>query len=130
MHIHRPEAILMDEPSNHLDAAARGQLYEFIQSTKATLVIVSHDRALLNLLHTIYELSNKGIVAYGGNYDFYVEQKRIQTEAFQHDLNSREKALRKARETEKESMERQKKLDATGKRRTSYHFDEHVEEQR
>ncbi|RYG37413.1 MAG: ABC-F family ATP-binding cassette domain-containing protein, partial [Chitinophagaceae bacterium] len=42
--IHQPEIVLLDEPSNHLDAAGRELLYEFIRNTSATLVVVSHDR--------------------------------------------------------------------------------------
>ncbi|MFR4038895.1 MAG: hypothetical protein ACLTZT_14910 [Butyricimonas faecalis] len=42
---------------------------------KCNRVVVSHDRALLNLLSTMVELERKRIVLYGGNYDFYKEQK-------------------------------------------------------
>ena len=43
--------------------------------------MVSHDRVLLNLLSTMLELERKGIVLYGGNYDFYKEQKEIHLNA-------------------------------------------------
>lgn len=64
--IHQPGFILLDEPSNHLDLSGRQLLYDFIQSTKSTLIIVSHDRKLLNLLNTVSELSSQGIKVYGG----------------------------------------------------------------
>jgi len=48
--IHQPELVLLDEPSNHLDVSGRQLLYDFIQSTACTLIVVSHDRKLLNLL--------------------------------------------------------------------------------
>lgn len=115
--IHKPEAILLDEPSNHLDLASRTLLYEFIKSSSATLLVVSHDRTLLNLLDTVYELSKRGIVTYGGNYDFYQEQKQLESHALSEDVKSKEKALRKARETEREALERQQKLDARGKKK-------------
>lgn len=115
--IHKPEIILLDEPSNHLDSTARKILYDFIASTRATLVVVSHDRNLLNLLHEVYELSKRGVIIYGGNYEFYVSQKKIEAEALNQDLKSKEKALRKAKETERESAERQQKLDARGKKK-------------
>jgi len=115
--IHRPEIVLLDEPSNHLDSLSRNILYNYIQTTNNTLVVVSHDRTLLNLLHTVYELSKRGITVYGGNYDFYAAQKMAEKDALDQDLKSREKALRKAKETERESLERQQKLDARGKKK-------------
>src|SRR5690554_3295962 len=109
--IHQPELILLDEPSNHLDVAGRKLLYNFIQSTQNTLIIVSHDRKLLNLLGKVAELDKRGITIYGGNYDFYMEQKLIENNALNQDLQSKEKALRKAKEKERETLERQQKLD-------------------
>jgi ATPase subunit of ABC transporter with duplicated ATPase domains len=115
--IHRPEIVLLDEPSNHLDALSRNMLYDYVRSTKNTLVLVSHDRTLLNLLNSVYELSTSGITVYGGNYDFYAEQKRIENDALDRDVKSKEKMLRKAKEIAKESLERQQKLDARGKKK-------------
>ncbi|WP_316811938.1 ABC-F family ATP-binding cassette domain-containing protein [Pedobacter heparinus] len=115
--IHQPEIVLLDEPSNHLDAWSRKMLYDDIRSAAHTLVVISHDRALLNLLDHVAELSEKGIAVYGGNYDFYGAQKSIANEALNQDLKSKEKALRKAKETEKIALERQQKLDARGKKK-------------
>lgn len=115
--IHQPELILLDEPSNHLDVSGRQLLYDFIQSTQSTLIVVSHDRKLLNLLDTVCELSKRGITVYGGNFDFYAEQKQIENNALNQDLKSKEKALRKAKENERETTERQQKLDARGKKK-------------
>ncbi|HJT74891.1 MAG TPA: ATP-binding cassette domain-containing protein, partial [Chitinophaga sp.] len=115
--IHQPEIVLLDEPSNHLDTFSRNILYDYITTTTQSLVVVSHDRTLLNLLNTVCELSKWGITVYGGNYDFYAEQKLIESEALNQDLKSREKALRKAKETERETMERQQKLDARGRKK-------------
>ena len=115
--IHKPELVLLDEPSNHLDASARELLYSFIKNTTATLIIASHDRKLLNLLHSVYELSKHGITIYGGNYDFYTEQKQIENNALNQDIQSKEKALRKAKEKERETLERQNKLDSRGEKK-------------
>lgn len=117
IHIHQPELILLDEPGNHLDTAGREKLYHFIQHTKSALVVVSHDRTLLNLLPATAKLDKNGITHYGGNYAFYAEQKRIESEAFNQQLKSKEKELRKAKETEREAAERKQKLDARGKKK-------------
>ena len=117
--IHQPELVVLDEPSNHLDIVGRRLLYDFITATNSTLLVVSHDRKLLNLLETVCELSKNGIKVYGGNYDFYVEQKQIESKALSQDIQSKEKALRKAKEKERETLERQQKLDAKGKKKQS-----------
>lgn len=113
--IHQPEVILLDEPSNHLDRSGRHILYTFVQSTKSTMIVVSHDRKLLNLLETVCELDKHGINVYGGNYGFYVAQKQLESNALNEDIQSKEKALRKAKEKERETVERQQKLDSRGK---------------
>lgn len=75
--VHAPFFILMDEPSNHLDDKGRERLYKFICNTPSALLIVSHDRKLLNLLEATYELTTGGVTYYAGNYDFYKEQKGL-----------------------------------------------------
>ncbi|HSF52690.1 MAG TPA: ABC-F family ATP-binding cassette domain-containing protein [Algoriphagus sp.] len=113
--IHQPELILLDEPSNHLDLSGRKLLYDFIQSTTGTIIVVSHDRKLLNILNKVFELSKRGITAYGGNYDFYAAQRETEKNALNQELQSKVKELRKAREKERETLERQQKLDSRGK---------------
>lgn len=113
--IYEAALVLLDEPSNHLDAAGRVLLYDFIKTTKATVITVSHDRKLLQLFHLIGELNNAGIKLYGGNYDFYLEQRDIEREALQQDIHAKERALKKAKEKERETLMRQQKLDARGK---------------
>jgi ATPase subunit of ABC transporter with duplicated ATPase domains len=80
------------------------------------MIVVSHDRKLLNTLDSVCELSNRGITVYGGNYDFYVEQKRIEKTALDEDIKSKEKALRKAKEIERETLERQQRRIVRGKK--------------
>jgi ATPase subunit of ABC transporter with duplicated ATPase domains len=115
--IHQPDLILLDEPSNHLDYAARDLLYEFIQSTTSAVIVVSHDRKLLNLFPNVAELTRHGINMYGGNYDFYAGQKQIEREALSSNIQDKEKALRKAKEKERETMERQQRLDSRGRKK-------------
>ncbi|RLJ31579.1 ATPase subunit of ABC transporter with duplicated ATPase domains [Chryseobacterium sp. 7] len=113
--INQPDIIVLDEPTNHLDLNGRKLLYDLINKTDSTVVIVSHDRTLLNIVDTIFELSNQGIAAYGGNYDFYAEQKKVEEEALQNDIHSKERALKKAKEKERETLERKQKLDSRGR---------------
>lgn len=115
--IHQPKLVLLDEPSNHLDTISRRLLFDFVISTKSTLIVVSHDRKLLNLLETVCELNKSEIRVYGGNYDFYAGQKKIENNVLSQNIQSKEKALRKAKEKERETLTRQKKLDAKGKKK-------------
>lgn len=115
--IQEPSLILMDEPSNHLDTAGRTLLYKFIQSSSSSLLIVSHDRKLLNYLNVICEMQRDGIRTYGGNYDFYRAQKEIEAKALKQNLLNREVSLRKAKKKQKETQERQQKLDTRGKKK-------------
>jgi ATPase subunit of ABC transporter with duplicated ATPase domains len=115
--VHQPDMVLLDEPSNHLDQESCHILYNYINTTSDTLVVASHDRTLLNMLDTVFELSRSGITVYGGNYDFYADQKVIESNAREHDVKSTEKALRKAKDLARATIERQQKLDARGKKK-------------
>ena len=117
INIHNPGIILFDEPSNHLDKKARKQLYHLIENSKSTMLIVSHDRSLLNLLDTMLELTKHGITVYGGNYEFYKEQREEMIAALQDQIDEKEKQLRLARKTAREVAERKQKLDARGKKK-------------
>lgn len=115
LQIHQPDLVLMDEPTNHLDAKSRDRLYQYIESTRSTLLIVSHDRKLLSMVDTTCELTPTGINVYGGNYAFYREQKKLEENALNLDIQAKEKALRKAKEKERDMKERQQRLEARGK---------------
>jgi len=115
--LHQPELILMDEPSNHLDLASRRKLYDLIEDSNASMLIVSHDRTLLNLLDMTAELSPKGIQRFGGNYTEFAEQKDVEKNALDQQLQNKEKELRKARDKERDAAERQNKLNARGKKK-------------
>ena len=108
--IYSPAFILMDEPTNHLDDESRIRLYRFITTAAAGILVVSHDRTLLNLLSSTYELTAKGVTYYAGNYDFYKEQKKLAVEALQTRLKENEKQLQKARKHAREVMERQQNV--------------------
>ena len=115
--IHNPALVLLDEPSNHLDMEGRQQLYQLIQTTQTTMIVASHDRTLLNQLDVVGELNQGGITVYGGNYDFYAEQKQTQLDALNHDIQSKQRTLKEAQKKHRETRERKQKLDARGKKK-------------
>ncbi|MDK2920395.1 MAG: ATP-binding cassette, subfamily er 3 [Candidatus Petromonas sp.] len=70
--------LLLDEPTNHLDLPSKEVLEEALTGYNGTILTISHDRYFLNKVATkILEMSKEGIVEYLGNYDYYVEKKRL-----------------------------------------------------
>lgn len=116
MDIHHPPVILMDEPTNHLDSSGRQRLYDWVEKCRSTLLVVSHDRTLLNLLPEICELEKHQINYYGGNYEFYKEQKTLMQEALQQRIEEKEKALRIAHKVARETAERRDKQNVRGEK--------------
>ncbi len=76
----RDNFLLLDEPTNHLDIGSCEALEAALQSYEGTLLIVSHDRYLMNkIADRIYCLDNTGATEFIGNYDAYIEKIRNQT---------------------------------------------------
>ena len=72
-----PDVMLLDEPSNHLDIKATEWLEGYLSRQREAMLIVSHDRTFLNnVVTTIFELSERGIAVYPGNYSAYVRQRQ------------------------------------------------------
>lgn len=67
--------LVLDEPTNHLDIESKEVVEEALMEFEGTLIIVSHDRYLLNLIpERILELTEHGLVEYKGNFDYYLEK--------------------------------------------------------
>jgi ATP-binding cassette subfamily F protein 3 len=72
-----PDVMLLDEPSNHLDIQATKWLEDYLLRQPEGMIIVSHDRYFLNrVVNKIFELHNRQIEPYPGNYDAYVRLRR------------------------------------------------------
>ena len=76
----KADFIVLDEPTNNLDVETKEMLYEFIKNYDKGMIIVSHDRTLLNKMSEIAELTAKGLKTYGGNYGFYQNAKQEEIE--------------------------------------------------
>jgi len=108
--------LLLDEPTNHLDGDARQHLYHAITTWTKGLIVVSHDRTLLNHMQEIIELSALGMQSYGGNYDHYAEQKKIEVSAAKQLLQTRKELQLKAKKTTQLRRERHEQNEAKGNR--------------
>jgi ATPase subunit of ABC transporter with duplicated ATPase domains len=102
-------SVILDEPSNHLDADARAWLLHWLQAVERTVVVVSHDRQLLRAVDRIVELSPRGLSLYGGSYALYRAQRdehaAAARAALQHASAERE-AMRVKQRREHEARER------------------------
>ena len=89
----RPDAMLLDEPSNHLDLESLIWLEEFLKNYEGGLLMTSHDREFMNrIVNKIVEIDGGGLTTYSGNYEFY-EQQRAQNEKQQQAQFERQQAM-------------------------------------
>ena len=110
--------LILDEPTNHLDIDAKEVVEDALLDFEGTLIIVSHDRYLLQKLPTrIFELTTDGIVEYKGRFDYYLQKKEERKAAESSVEESKstpagelsaeeERKLRKEQEAEKRRQER------------------------
>ena len=79
-----PDLLLLDEPDNHLDLQAKAWLEYYIQDYPGTVLIISHDRHLLDhSVKKIFELEDGEISSYAGNYSYYVVERQRRLEKLQ-----------------------------------------------
>ncbi len=91
--------LLLDEPTNNLDSDAKQRFFNDLMSYPFGTVIVSHDRELLQKMDKIIEIANGKIKVYGGNYDFYVAQKRAEQETIYSKYVNTKKEIGRLTET-------------------------------
>ncbi len=93
--LRRPDVLLLDEPTNNLDLYARRRLYAAVASWPGVMVVVSHDRELLDLVDQIADLRSGEVTWFGGNFSAYEEALAIEQEAAERMLRVAEADLRK-----------------------------------
>lgn len=93
--LRRPDVLLLDEPTNNLDLYARRRLYQAVAAWPGVLVVVSHDRELLDLVDQIAELRSGEVTWYGGNFSAYEEALAVEQDAAERMLRVAEADVRK-----------------------------------
>ncbi|MFE7839545.1 ABC-F family ATP-binding cassette domain-containing protein [Streptomyces sp. NPDC057474] len=91
----RPDVLLLDEPTNNLDLQARRRLYATVEAWSGVMVVVSHDRELLERVDQIADLRGGEVTWYGGNLSAYEEALAAEQEAAQRMVRVAESDLRK-----------------------------------
>lgn len=95
--------VLLDEPTNNLDAIARQRFYEVVTDWQGALVVVSHDIELLDLMQETVELRGGKLEVYGGGYTAYTELVATEQAAADQALRTAEQELRKEQRQRQEA---------------------------
>ncbi|AZR34501.1 ATP-binding cassette domain-containing protein [Xanthomonas vasicola] len=112
----RPDVLILDEPSNHLDGPQRQRLMDQLLAWSGGLLVISHDRSVLDAMQRILELSAQGLRSYGGNYALYAQQRAIEQQAASDLLAQRKHARARGEQALREQLQRQQQRQARGAR--------------
>ncbi|MFD4528221.1 ABC-F family ATP-binding cassette domain-containing protein [Streptomyces sp. NPDC058470] len=93
--LRRPDVLLLDEPTNNLDLYARRRLYAAVGAWCGVMVVVSHDRELLDLVDQIADLRSGEVAWYGGNFSAYEEALAVEQEAAERMVRVAESDMKK-----------------------------------
>ncbi|WP_151702257.1 ATP-binding cassette domain-containing protein [Nitrincola alkalilacustris] len=121
----RDHFLLLDEPSNHLDAQGRSWLMQCLAAHPGGALVASHDRTLLRQCSELLELTGEELRRYGGNYDLYRSVRQAETDALEQQIEHQTRQLhrdvqqhlfaRQSADTRRRQGERQRASGSQGK---------------
>ena len=92
----RPDAMLLDEPSNHLDLESLIWLEQFLRGYEGGLLMTSHDREFMNrIINKVVEIDGGQLTTYSGNYEFYEQQRALNAKQQQAQFERQQAMLAK-----------------------------------
>ncbi|MFK4809462.1 ABC-F family ATP-binding cassette domain-containing protein [Devosia sp. ZW T5_3] len=115
----KPDMILLDEPTNNLDADGRQAVADLLHRWRGGAIVVSHDRTLLREMDAIVELTSLGAKTYGGNWDHYSERKALELASAEHQLASAERKVAEVDRKLQAVAEKKARKDSAGKRKAA-----------
>ncbi|MGW0042029.1 ABC-F family ATP-binding cassette domain-containing protein [Rhodococcus sp. NPDC003348] len=116
LRIRRTPITLLDEPTNNLDRPTRAKLAEFVDSWPGTLVVVSHDRELLERMENTTELHSADLETFGGPYSAWKEHVEQQQAAAVQEARSAQQALKVERRQRTEAETKLARRERTAKK--------------
>lgn len=114
-----PDIILLDEPTNNLDADGRAAVAQLLRQWRGAAIVVSHDRTLLAEMDAIVELTSIGARSYGGNWDVYSAQKALELTAAETNLARTERRVSEIDRRIQAQAERKARKDSAGTRKAA-----------
>jgi ATPase subunit of ABC transporter with duplicated ATPase domains len=104
--LRQPDVLLLDEPTNNLDLDARRRLHELVEGFPGCVLVVGHDRALLDRMDAIAELEPDEVRLYGGGYSRYAEAVRAEREVAERNVRNAEQELKREKREMQQARER------------------------
>ncbi len=117
----RPDVLLLDEPTNNLDRAGRERVHDLVATWSRTLLVVSHDRELLERVDRIADLRGGSLRWYGGGWSSYAAQVAAEQEAAQQAVTTARNEVRRQRRDAVEAertLAQRRRVAATAERTT------------
>lgn len=111
-----PDFLLLDEPTNDMDAQGRKLVSDIVRGWRKGVVLVSHDRALLEAMDAIVDLSALGATLHGGNYSRFRQSKDRALQNAERALAHAEKTASEAARQTQQAIERKARKDSAGQR--------------
>jgi ATPase subunit of ABC transporter with duplicated ATPase domains len=112
----RPDVLLLDEPTNNLDVDARHKLYDALDDFTGSLLLVSHDRVLLDRMDRIAELHRGEILFYGGNFTMYEQAVEDAQRVAEDRVRNAEQQLKREKQQRQQARERAARRAGAAKR--------------
>jgi ATPase subunit of ABC transporter with duplicated ATPase domains len=114
--IAQPDVILLDEPTNNLDAIGRALVADLLSDWEGGAIGASHDRALLRRVDRIVEFGGLGVKVYGGGWDVYAQRRSTEADAATENLDATVSEARRVERALQTGRDRKQRRDAEGRR--------------
>jgi ATPase subunit of ABC transporter with duplicated ATPase domains len=113
--IEAPDVLLLDEPTNNLDADGRRAVAQLLERWQGGILVASHDRALLERVDRIIELTPVGVAMFGGAWPAFAEAREAARDRAEADLDHAADALRNTERTLQKAREKKSRRDKAGR---------------
>lgn len=105
--LEKPDILFLDEPTNHLDIDTLRWLEQYLKGYKGTILMVSHDRYFLDrTVNRVFEIQNKKLSIYEGNYSFYAAERKVRRESELRRYEKQQKEIKRQEDMVRRFKER------------------------